>query len=869
MAVSSLTAPALAADQQQVLGWGRSDVRAQEWLDLVQIINTPPVGRTANDQLVYDWIQGAYQQQLETEAQDAVTQYNAWNGNPCAFNPPGGYSGDGDYTYSGNAPYGVCTGFCFDIAGCPPTPPSVNDFTFWGNYEGLKDQLSELAPIQTGDGSLNEDPAISILQSASSTIGVAGSLSAAGVKVPLAQDFGSEASSLGDDPTSLLQPLQNIGGFSALTITDLTALSADLLSEAADAVSIIAGVEGMASTAASVAAAVLLPVDFALAGSEYLLKIIQDNSVLPDLQSAVSSADSTPPDLQSAVGNQSSYVGLYLTFMLQTLPDVNYQSDTCDRYQPCADAPSLSPPSPGWMFQVYDFATGTSQDQSSMYTYDPSGMFLESYVVPQGDWFVSTKYVPNTANEISGVGEKGQPPDPPGGAGAAYQSYQLDFVDGYRNPYMAEVVPAGPHGTPVFAITPLTKNNEAPCAVPNEGYCVTSEIVAMAPDGSEEGISLVPPPAVINVAPSVPTSVTLGQAFTLGAVATAGNMESAPPFTYTWTLEGNTYSGQDQNITLPETPGVFVGGTNIELTVTDTYGNVVREYYPIGVVAPTDSTLVAGVLDPGSPETTSTSIIYGQPVNLWDHLLSTCDNQSSEGANQLCGGNADGGSAPVQFYVDGVPVGSPVYAIYAHSGLNCPPSPEACTGWWAESPVVPADLLGVTASGASHVLTAEYDGSAATSGVTATLDLTVSQATSEMTVQAVLPNGTVYPLGSNLGPSYGQPLTFTAKLYGVPPSDDGSPSGTVQFVVDGTNLGSPVPVINSVATSSSINGLSASPSIAVGHDIEAVYSGDNNYASDTGCLAANNGCVLAVGPTPTSVSVHRRHTRCRAATAHL
>ena len=136
-----------AADQNEVLSWGRNEVRAQEWLDLVKIMQEPATSRGTNDTLVYQWFQGVYQSELVTQAQDAVNEYNKWSDNPCTYQPPGGLSLDGAYTYAGNQPE-WCTQPCTNLfAGCFDTPPSVNDFVEWGQYETLNSDISDEVPV--------------------------------------------------------------------------------------------------------------------------------------------------------------------------------------------------------------------------------------------------------------------------------------------------------------------------------------------------------------------------------------------------------------------------------------------------------------------------------------------------------------------------------------------------------------------------------------------------------------------------------------------------------------------------------------------------------------------------------------------------
>ncbi len=78
-------------------------------------------------------------------------------------------------------------------------------------------------------------------------------------------------------------------------------------------------------------------------------------------------------------------------------------------------------------------------------------------------------------------------------------------------------------------------------------------------------------------------------------------------------------------------------------------------------------------------------------------------------------------------------------------------------------------------------------------------------------------------------PTYGQSLTFTAT---IAPFGSGlaTPTGTIQFQVDGSSYGSAVTLVNGAATSIS------TATLAAGHvtRISAVYSGDLTYTTVTG-----------------------------------
>ena len=82
-------------------------------------------------------------------------------------------------------------------------------------------------------------------------------------------------------------------------------------------------------------------------------------------------------------------------------------------------------------------------------------------------------------------------------------------------------------------------------------------------------------------------------------------------------------------------------------------------------------------------------------------------------------------------------------------------------------------------------------------------------------------------VGSSVNPSiYGQNVVFTATVSG----GSGTPTGSVQFQVDGTNLGAPVALAGGVAQASS-------SALAVGtRVVTAVHGGSAAYAGSTGTL---------------------------------
>ena len=88
----------------------------------------------------------------------------------------------------------------------------------------------------------------------------------------------------------------------------------------------------------------------------------------------------------------------------------------------------------------------------------------------------------------------------------------------------------------------------------------------------------------------------------------------------------------------------------------------------------------------------------------------------------------------------------------------------------------------------------------------------------------VPPGGTdVSVLASNSNPTYGQSLSFTASVIAVL-GNSSPPTGEIQFLLDGTNLGASVPLSGGTAGSPSVATLAAGP-----HTVTAIYTGDANF----------------------------------------
>ncbi|WP_189799687.1 Ig-like domain-containing protein, partial [Sulfuricella sp. T08] len=113
-------------------------------------------------------------------------------------------------------------------------------------------------------------------------------------------------------------------------------------------------------------------------------------------------------------------------------------------------------------------------------------------------------------------------------------------------------------------------------------------------------------------------------------------------------------------------------------------------------------------------------------------------------------------------------------------------------------------------------------------GATTGWDYTTGFGSFDVAATALLTQSAVIISASPATVFQGESITFTATVTG------NSPTGTVQFQVNGANFGSPVQLINGVAT------LTTTLLTVVGSDsITAIYSGDANNAGSTTMTAFN------------------------------
>lgn len=150
-------------------------------------------------------------------------------------------------------------------------------------------------------------------------------------------------------------------------------------------------------------------------------------------------------------------------------------------------------------------------------------------------------------------------------------------------------------------------------------------------------------------------------------------------------------------------------------------------------------------------------------------------------------------------------------------------------GSWARIQTANNARLGFPATwiysrGANHT-TAFRDVTSGSNGdysATAGWDYTTGFGSFDVAATALLTRSTVTVSASPKSVIAGQPVTFTATVTG------NSPTGTVQFQINGVNFGSPVQLVNGVAT------LTTTQLTITGTDIiTAIYSGDTNNAGSS------------------------------------
>ena len=294
-------------------------------------------------------------------------------------------------------------------------------------------------------------------------------------------------------------------------------------------------------------------------------------------------------------------------------------------------------------------------------------------------------------------------------------------------------------------------------------------------------------------------SVTSGHAFALITTTTAVSGPASLPVTgqsvtYMATVTGSggpptgtvTFTIKDKNNTTVATGSSPLDSTGkatsspSPLIGSGSLYAVTATYVPTGYFDASTGTLAQAV----SPAATTTSLTSSSPTSVFGQTVTFTATVAAV---------APGTGTPhgaVQFAVDGTAVGS---AQNLASGV--------------------ATYSTSTLSATSHTVTAAYsDGTGDFGSSSANLIQTVNKADTTTTLSVSPPSPS----------DFGTSVTFTVTVAAVAPGS-GTPTGTVQFAVDGTPVTQPL--VSGVATLSSTT-LSLGP-----HTVSAIYQGDSNYNS--------------------------------------
>ena len=320
--------------------------------------------------------------------------------------------------------------------------------------------------------------------------------------------------------------------------------------------------------------------------------------------------------------------------------------------------------------------------------------------------------------------------------------------------------------------------------------------------------SFVRPPRLLTAAQTFPShNINLNwNAPTFGQIGSYNiyrgtNGTPAPPAIAS--VPGNALTYTDQNVTCGPTYSYFVTA-------------VLANTNPPRESVPSNTTAAIASCTPTSTTVTSSAdpAVFGQSVT----FIATVSN---------IGTNTATPTGSVQFSIDGGAFGAAV------------PLSGSGTSVTATS----AATATLTVSGSPHIIQAVYtntDGDF--SGSSGTLSQTVNPAPTSTTVT------------SSVNPSvFGQSITFTATVSNTAGAgvSTATPTGSVQFSVDGAPFGAAVAISGAGAAATTTSAATATLTVSGSpHTIKAAYTNaDGNFSGSSGSLGQT------VNPAPTSTTV--------------
>ena len=273
-------------------------------------------------------------------------------------------------------------------------------------------------------------------------------------------------------------------------------------------------------------------------------------------------------------------------------------------------------------------------------------------------------------------------------------------------------------------------------------------------------------------------------------------------------------------------------------------------------------------LDPGAPSGVTIDPITGdltwnvpasEPAGNYSVLVSATDNNSPPATamqsftivvitptqptslSTVSGSGTYGGTATLTATLNegGSPLPGETVSFTLNEGGTVTPVGTATTDANGVATLIGVSVAGFNSGTFTGAVGASFAGDSTDAGSSASGTLSVAQLEANLI------------LGSSANPAVtGTPLSFSLTV--SPTYDEPVPTGTVQFEVDGANLGAPVALVDGTADS----GLDTTLGAGV-YEITAVYSGDTNYADGSQGLAQTIvGSTLLTGATYTVNTLH-------------
>jgi uncharacterized repeat protein (TIGR03803 family) len=360
---------------------------------------------------------------------------------------------------------------------------------------------------------------------------------------------------------------------------------------------------------------------------------------------------------------------------------------------------------------------------------------------------------------------------------------------------------------------------------------------APAPTGTVQfkidGVIYGNPVSLVNgVATSSSISTLAAGAHTVMAVYSGNTADNLSSGSLTETVQGGAQSSTTTTLASSVNPSVYGQAVTITATVTAVAPGAAT---PTGTVAfqldgqviPVPIALVNGVAtlnlsNVATPEAGKHSITASYSGDI---------NNLSSNASQTQTVNADNTTTQISASTNPSVLGQQV--TFTATVTPSAPGAGIPTGtvmFESDGVVLGPPVALVNGMGTASFSTLVVGGHTITAVYSSDPNFNASSSSLTQTVQTAGANNTTTVLASSATPSrFGQAVTFAATVT-ASTSGAATPTGTVQFQSDGADLGSPVALVNGVAT------MSISTLTVGGHAITALYSGDASDNPSSGAL---------------------------------